>query len=135
MPDDLMILLSGPLATRAPLLAALANDGIDVDQTHEPHGLLDDEPGTGWICTRHGDLEHVRAHADRAGWSLRMHWNTPRCGACGGAGKANGPEGHGACLHCGGKGRTPKPAPSREDQLAATVADLQRRLAALESRG
>lgn len=131
---DWMILLSGPVGRRAGLLAALSGAGVDVEQAHEPHGLPDEDATTGWVCARHGDVDEVVAHAARAGWSLRMHWPTPRCGVCAGAGKANGPDGLGACLHCSGVGRTSKPAPTPEQQLAATVADLQARLARLEGR-
>ena len=134
MSDDWMVLLSGPLAQRAGLLATLAAAGVDVEQAHEPHGLPDEGPTVGWVCARHADVDKVVTHAARAGWSLRMHWPTPRCGVCAGVGKANGPAGLGDCLHCGGVGRTSKPAPTPEQQLAERLAELQQRIDRLEGR-
>lgn len=129
-----MILLSGPLARRAGLLSSLAAAGVDVDQAHEPHGFDGTDPSVGWVCARHGDVDDVVAHAARAGWSLRSHWPTPTCGVCAGVGKANGPAGLGDCLHCAGVGRTPKAAPSPEQQLAERLAELQQRIDRLEGR-
>lgn len=131
---DWMLTLSGPLARRAPLLASLARAGVDVEQDHGPHGLPAEDASVGWLHVRHHDVDAVAAEAQRAGWALRAHWPTPKCGVCGGIGKANGPAGLGDCLHCAGTGRTPKRAPTAEERLQAEIAELHERIARLENR-
>lgn len=111
--QDWTVALSGPLATRAPLLAGLSNSGIGVDwpvEMHHGHGLPDTtdgeaDPTVGWILARTPDLDVMADELGRAGWVVRMHWPTPRCGACQGHGQVNGED----CTHCDGIGRTPMP--------------------------
>ena len=98
--SDWMLALSGPVAQRGPLLAALDRAGVDVEQEHGPRGLETD-PTTGWITCRHPDVDAVATHAGNAGWSLRAHWPTPTCLACNGTTSRELP-----CLNCAGTGRT-----------------------------
>lgn len=133
---DWMILLSGPLAQRGPLLAALDREGVDVEQAHNPRGLPDTtdgsaDPTVGWIAARHPSVDEVVDTASRAGWALRMHYPTPRCGACEGLTTIAGTP----CLHCSGTGRTDKPTPTPEQVLRDELATMHRRLAALEAKG
>lgn len=137
MPVDLTVVLSGPLAQRAVVLSALTRAGMDPepDQGIRGHsyGLPDDDPTVGWVAVRCEDLNQAADLVRRSEWTLRLHWNTPDCRACGGAGKVNhGTAGLGTCLHCEGKGRTNKPVPTPEQVMAETIADLQARLARLE---
>ena len=134
MPDnDWTVLLSGPLAQRAPLLATLNRSGVTIgdNPASDSRGLPHDDPTVGWITARHEDVDHVAGLAQSAGWVLRAHWHTPKCVACAGHGRIA----DAACLNCAGTGRTEKRPPTPEQQLSATVADLQARLAALESKG
>jgi hypothetical protein len=131
--SDWTILLSGPLAQRGPLLAALDRAGADVSwqpPSHPSYGLETDDL-TGWITVRHADVDAAVEHTQRAGWALRMHWPTPRCKVCTGLGKVNGPDGLGSCLHCAGIGASHKPPPQPVDP----VAELLRRVAELEAKG
>lgn len=141
VPQDWTVALSGPLATRASLLAGLATAGVEVDwpaDMHHGHGLPDahepvtrhvpapdgsvddngepamveavetigkDDPTIGWILARHPNVNGFADEPTRAGWTLRMHWPTPRCGACNGHGRFNDQD----CAHCQGRGRTPLP--------------------------
>jgi hypothetical protein len=133
-------LLSGPLAQRGPLMASLERAGarLEPDQGSRghAHGLPDDDASQGWIAVRHADVDHVVSFASRAGWALRLHWNTPYCRVCEGSGKANhGTSGLGTCLHCEGSGKTNRPPKSPEQQLREQLDDVTRRLAAIEGKG
>lgn len=128
---DYMALLSGGLGQRATLLATLANAGIDVDQDHSTRGLDASDPTVGWIACRHADVDELAARAGEAGWALRAHWNTPECAACDGTSPATGVP----CGNCASTGRTEKRPPTPEQQLAATIAELNARIAALETKG
>ncbi len=111
MPEsDWTILLSGPVAQRGPLLATLDREGLDVSwqPTDPTYGLPTDDT-TGWVVTRHSDVDEVTGHAHHAGWVLRMHWPTPVCKACGGLGQVNGDDGLTTCEPCAGVGATHKP--------------------------
>lgn len=58
-----------------------------------------------WLTVEHEDVDHVSRVVESAGWRLRVHYEVPE-----------------------------KPKPSAEQQLAATVAEMQARIAALEGR-
>ena len=134
MPDnDWTVLLSGPLAQRAPLLATLNRSGISVGDgpQGDSRGLPNDDPTQGWINCRHHDVNEVVELASSAGWVLRAHWHTPRCVACAGLGRIA----DAACLNCSGSGRTEKRPPTPEQELSRTVADLRNRIAQLEGKG
>lgn len=139
MADDYTLILSGPKTTRAPLLAGLERAGFDLSEGQDPDGRaasrgLPTSPEVGWVKVRAPHPDSVAEHAKRAGWALSLHHPTPKCRACRGEGKANsGTAGLGACLNCGGKGFTNRKPPSAEEQLRATVQDLQARLARLEA--
>jgi hypothetical protein len=98
--------LSGPVAGRSPLLAQLQRAGMNVNEqpdTGISHGLPTDAD-TGWVTVVATDLVAVEQSLARSGgWSLRLHWLTPDCLACGGHGKG---EGGSTCLHCLGAGKT-----------------------------
>lgn len=139
MPVDLTVVLSGPLAQRAVVLSALTRAGMipepDQGTRGHPYGLPDDDPSLGWVAVRCGDINEAADLGRRREWVLRLHWPTPACRACAGLGRVNhGTTGQGTCLHCEGKGRTNRPVPPPEQAMAATIADLSARLAALEAR-
>lgn len=134
---DWTVVLSGPLAQRAVVLSALERAGMALEPSlgtrGHSYGLPDEDPSVGWVAVRHESLAAAQALAGRSGWTLRLHWPTPDCRACGGTGRVNhGTSGLGTCLHCQGSARTNRPVPSTEEQMAATIADLQARLAVLE---
>lgn len=142
---DWTIVLSGPLAQRGPLLASLDRAGVSLsDSTHSrglpDHATVDDDhpasdPTVGWINARHADIDEAGSLAANAGWALRMHYPTPRCTVCLGGGQVNGDKGLAACLHCEGTGRTEKPAPTPDEQLAAVIAQMRAEIAALKTKG
>lgn len=135
---DWTVVLSGPLAQRQVVLAALDRAGLRLEgaDSHRGvfYGLPDSDPSVGWVGARHRDVNEVVDVAKRAGWTLRLHWPTPDCRACGGTGRVNGPTGISSCLHCQGTGRTNKPLPSPEQAAADAIAALEARIADLEGR-
>lgn len=129
------MVLSGPAAQRGPLLAALRRVGANLSDGQPvgnrsyglPADLYDD-----WVTVRHRHLDPVLEQAGRVGWRLRLHWQTPLCGYCAGNGQVTvGVDGLGPCRHCGGCGRTNRPAPAGADLLKAELEALRSEVAAL----
>jgi hypothetical protein len=116
--NEWTVVLSGPLAQRAPLLASLKRAGVEVSDQPKSggsHGLPNDDRKVGWITGLTDDIETAVALAGNAGWSLLMHWPTPKCRGCNGLGKrASGP----VCLQCKGAGRANN---KKRDALAQPV--------------
>ena len=132
---DWTIVVSGPLAQRADVLAIL--DRLEPDDTPRghPHGLSDGDPSVGWVTCRHANVDTIVDLVAPSGWVLRAHWNTPECRACGGSGRVNvETTGLGTCLPCEGTGRTNARVPSAEEQLRAELDKMAERLAALEAK-
>jgi hypothetical protein len=137
---DLTVVVCGPVARRAPLMVDLERAGatLEPDQGARGHhwGFADlrDDPTFGTVACRHGDLNRVAEIAGRAGWQLRMHWQTPDCPVCDGAGRTSvGTAGLGVCLHCDGIGRTNRPAKHAEQLLREELDGLRAEVAALKA--
>ena len=134
--SDYTVLLHGPLAQKAPLLASLERAGCDLSdgQEHDQHWNRaygdDPDPTVGWVRCRHSDVDHVVEVGSRAGWRLRAHWNTPDCGLCSGSGATPDQM---VCRHCHGKGRTNRPAPTQEQLLRADLEQMRAEIAALKA--
>jgi hypothetical protein len=126
---SLTTVLSGPLASRAPLLSALQRAGANMGEQPDrnPNHGLPTDPETGWVTAIVDDLDIARRVLERSDrWALRLHWNTPACLACSGHGVGQGGS---TCLHCLGAGATNKPyrPPDRLAELEARVAGLEGR--------
>ena len=136
--SDWTVVLSGPLAQKTVVLAALDQAGGDLTEPQQPDAhwatVYGDTPDAtvGWVTCRVQDVNNdaVSGAVGRAGWRLRAHWHTPTCGVCSGLGAANGDP----CAHCGGRGVTNRPAPTVEQLLRADLEEMRVELAALKAR-
>ena len=114
MNPDVTIVLSGPKQRQPQLLKTLESEGVHLAEPSS-HGLPDDG-SFAWITALAEDVDHVAGIAEKAGWNLRLHWSTPKCGKCVGSGQHNGDD----CDECNGHGlsnRKPEKAPSALDWL------------------
>lgn len=105
----LTIALSGPASTRAQAEVALEDARIPIYPTDHwaPMHWPTKFPGETdeWITVEHDDVDHIARTVEPAGWRLRLHYETP-----------------------------PKPEPSPEQKLAATIAEMRAEIDALKAR-